>query len=370
MGVLFDFSKCFSRSMFFIFVFVVALAFVFFLLLTLKIVDYSFVPSIKTITQSTSESMARGFDPFQTYRDFVTTTTGLLTLIIGAIGIGSFISFRKFKEEEAKITDRRNQLDMFLKIEEGRNISESEATYSTAIKLYDEAERLHSKYHMLYTLRGEAYYYRNRTGDLQNAIKDFEVAIELKKNSSRAWFGLGQARFRLVRRKHCNINNLERHLENEDVADLKIADNEGVIDRKKETREAMEDIEKAISFQYAEAPARLELGKMYKSIGDNKGALKQYKLAYESNKAHAACGFTYALLWLSENDDCLEKAKEEGILDIIRKASVYDVYNSKAAYALLWYLYSKVPELGGAEKAKSMTDSLVINELFELRETV
>ncbi len=362
-----DTIKCVSNLLVLVIVTSIGLVFIFF---AIQFLNKSAIPIFSPAQNSTNTSQTifhMTNDPFGSYRDFVTTITGLLTLIIGAIGIGSYISFRKFKEEEEKIKNRRNQLDMFLKIEEGRNISESEAAYSTAISLYDEAEVFHNEYHMLYTLRGESYYYRNSTGDLQNAICDFETAIRLKKNSSRAWFGLGQACFRLIQNIHCHKINETRDLEGRTATELRIADNDGSIESKHEVNNAMGHIEKALSFQYAETPARLELGRMYKSIGDNAAAIEQYKKAYESNKAYAACGFKYALLWISENDGRLNDAEKEGIIDILKKASVYDLFNSKAAYALLWYLFERIGKMAEANKAKSMTDQLIINDIFELR---
>ncbi|MHC1753724.1 tetratricopeptide repeat protein [Humidesulfovibrio sp.] len=332
-----------------------------------KLIDYFFLRNLHPLAQNCTDNATIEVSNFQTYSSFVTTITGLLALIIGAIGIGSYISFQKFKEEEGKITDRRNQLDMFLKIEEARNISESDAAYSTAIKLYDEAEKFHCNYYMLYVLRGEAYYFRNETGDLQNAVKDFELAIKLKKNSSRAWFGLGQARFKLIVKKHWRASAKERNLKGICASLLTLANNDGLVNAKGEIQIAMDDIETAISFQYAETPARLELGKMYKLTGDNQRALHQYKMAYESNKFHAACGFTYALLWLVENDDRLDSAEQEGILNILKKSSVDDVFNSKAAYALLWFLYERLERPDDAKTAKAMTDQMIIDQLFELR---
>lgn len=344
-----------------------ALLFVAILFILPKQIDYFIIKNLQASANNSTDNASIAVNNFQTYSSFVTTITGLLALIIGAIGIGSFISFQKFKEEEEKITDRRNQLDMFLKIEEARNISESDAAYSTAIKLYDEAEKFHCNYYMLYVLRGESYYFRNETGDLQNAIKDFELAIKLKKNSSRAWFGLGQARFKLIIKKYLRASTKERNLQGVSASSLVLANNDGLVDAKDELQVAMDNIEAAISFQYAETPARLELGKMYKLSGDNQRALQQYELAYKSNKFHAACGFTYALLWLVENDDKLDNAEQEGILDILKKSSVDDVFNSKAAYALLWFLYERLQRHDDAKTAKAMTDQMIIDQLFELR---
>jgi hypothetical protein len=346
-----------------------SLLFISFLFVLQKPIDYYILKNLQESANNGTSNVAIDVNNFQTYSSFVTTITGILALIIGAIGIGSFISFRKFKEEEEKIASRRNQLDMFLKIEEARTVSDpnSDAAYSAAIALYDEAEKFHCSYYMLYVLRGESYYYRNETGDLRNAIRDFKIAIRLKKNSSRAWFGLGQARFKLIRDKHCCASDGKRSLQGISALELVLANNDGLIDAKNALQIAMDDIETAISYQYAETPARLELGKMYKMTGDNQRALQQYKLAYESNKSHAACGFTYALRWLVENSDDLSEAKAAEIIKILKIASVDDLYNSKAAYALLWFLYERLQRHDDAKTAKAMTDQMIIDQLFELR---
>jgi hypothetical protein len=46
---------------------------------------------------------------------------------------------------------------------------------------------------------------------------------------------------------------------------------------------------------------------------------------------------------------------------------VDDVFNSKAAYALLWFLYERLQRHDDAKTAKAMTDQLIINQLFELK---
>ena len=320
---------------------------------------------------------------FNGYRDYVTVLTGLLTLIIGATGVGAFLSFKKFRaeeqkvldsleEEKDKIIDRRNQLDMFLKIEEARNISESEGAYSSAIKLFDDAEKDFSKNYMLYILRGETYSFRGKTGDFQNAITDFELAIKLNGNSSRAWFGLGRAQYRCQLSKCVMTQNGKQFIAaGVSASMLKISRDDILLRKNADIKNAIANIEKSISLQHSEASARMELGDIYKSIGDNHRALDEYKLAYESNNDYAACGVKFALLWLSVNDgENLKEAKQSGIIDILKKASVDDVFNSKAAYALLWFIleqYSHFGEAGDAEKARSMTDSVVINQIFEMR---
>jgi tetratricopeptide (TPR) repeat protein len=201
-----------------------------------------------------------------------------------------------------------------------------------------------------------------------NAIKDFHKAIKLQDNSARAWFGLGQARFKLAMATS-TVNNVGvRNVYGRPASSLTIADSYGLVlpSKKADVESAIGNIEKAISLQYAAAPARLQLGDMYRSLGDKEEALVQYREAYKSNKDHAACGFKYGLYWLIVNADHIENNYEE-VIDILKKASVSDVYNSKAAYALLWYLFERIPGLGDAKKALAMTDPLVVNDIFELR---
>lgn len=325
---------------------------------------------------STSDPVAASFS---VYRDFVTVTTGLLTLFITATGIGAYLSFKKFRETEKEIidklnnehtnvVDRRKQLDMYLKIEEARNLSESEGAYTTAINIYNNAEQDFNKNYMLYILRGEVYSYRSKTGDLTNAIGDFQTAIKLNSTSSRAWFGLGKARYR---QQVENIENtvLPRATLPTDVlaSSLRVSVADKLIANNTEISEAIANIEKSISYNYAVASARMALGDIFASLGDVKRSIQEYKTAYESNPAYAACGFKYALLWLAGNDGEISETSAAEIIKILKNASVDDVYNSKAAYALLWFLYERLQRYDDAKTAKAMTDQLIINQLFELK---
>ena len=305
---------------------------------------------------------------FDSYRDFVTIVTGLLALIVGAIGIGSYISFKKFKEEEEKIEDRRKKLDMFLKIEEARNASETEAGYKSAIELYNLAERDHCEYYLLFVLRGDSYYFLGKTENYRRALHNYEKAKELKNDSSRAWFGCGQAQFKILeeasRRDRPTVD-----LTGVAAANLRLANRDVVtINSKDKVYECIECVEQAIGCGYPEAPARLELGKMFRSIGDDDKALAQYREAYRSNSDHAACRFYYCYHWVFMHANGLyrvERADLDYFVKLLKKVSVFDVYNSKAAYALLWYLYKLVDTLGDASEVKLKTDQILINDLFE-----
>jgi tetratricopeptide (TPR) repeat protein len=316
---------------------------------------------------------------FSVYRDFVTVTTGLLTLFITATGIGAYLSFKKFRETEKEIidklnnehnnvVDRRKQLDMYLKIEEARNLSESEGAYTTAINIYNSAEQDFNKNYMLYILRGEVYSYRSKTGDLINAIGDFQTAIKLNSTSARAWFGLGKARFRQQIEKVENTALPRSTIPTGVLASsLRVSVADKLITKNEEILGAISNIEKSISYNYAVASARMALGDIFASLGDVKRSIYEYKTAYESNPAYAACGFKYALLWLAGNDGEISETKAAEIIKILKNASVDDVYNSKAAYALLWFLYGRLQRHDDAKRAKAMTDQLIINQLFELK---
>lgn len=325
---------------------------------------------------STSDPVAASFS---IYRDFVTVTTGLLTLFITATGVGAYLSFKKFRETEKEIidklndehnnvVDRRKQLDMYLKIEEARNLSESDGAYTTAINIYNNAEQDFDKNYMLYILRGEVYSYRSKTGDLLNAIEDFQTAIKLNSTSSRAWFGLGKTRFRhYIETVATKVLPRTSFTTAVSVSKLKVSVHEKVITNSQEIFEAIASIEKSISLSYAVAPARMVLGDIFASLGDINRSIHEYKIAYESNPTYAACGFKYALLWIAGNDEVISEENAAEIVKILKNASVDDVYNSKAAYALLWYLYERLQRHDEARRAEAMTDQLIVNQLFELR---
>jgi len=338
---------------------------------------------------------------FNGYRDYVTILTGLLTLIIGATGIGAFLSFKKFraeqqqilnslKKEKKDIANRKNQLDMFLKIEEARNNLEYEWGFLSAIKLYDEAEEKYASHYLLYTLRGNAYYFAAKRSIglsegreslyLDKAKSDFESAIDKNKNSMLALYGLGQVLFQQalisrVKKNSSDINweNLpspgKKDLSNEDLNKLKTlhlkedGDYSGA--NAYLVKESIQRTQDAIDKGYDDVAGDYTLAAMYEAIDNTEMAYTHYKNAY--GKGHLQSGYQYCYLWLRKNPLGNSDQSEEikNVVSILNRVSTGDNNSSNAAYSLLMFIYSNTDDLENINYVYHRIDKLTIDNLFE-----
>ncbi|WP_207262976.1 hypothetical protein [Desulfovibrio sp. Huiquan2017] len=359
-------------------------AFVFFMARQIDFVFLkAFEPSINELVQK------EYLNNFSGYRDFVTVVTGLLALIVGAIGIGAFISFRRFKEEEEKVTERRKQLEMFLLIEEARNIMEYEWGFLSAIKLYDKAEDKYDGHYLLYSLRGAAYYIAARknlrlaTGkeDLffNKAKRDFRSALKKNKKSMLAQYGLGEVLFQEALSKRPTIEGLSFDWDKVNTFDS--VDNDS--DILKEVRNTLQlkvggdysganrkTVEKSILLikdaifnGYDSVVGNHTLGTMYESLDDITNAYKCYKKAY--GNGYIAAGYQYCYLWLRKNCSTGCTQVENEIVEILEDVSMDDDDFSKAAYALLWFVFlNDDNKFNEAKRVFSETDKHTIENLF------
>lgn len=322
---------------------------------------------------------------FGIYCDFVTIVTGLLTLVIGFIGVGGYVSFKKFEKKEEKLLKQlegetkqaakcRSESEVYLNIQE-LNMSENLQFSSSAVKILNDAIKKDDEYYMLFVLRGEQYLSRGELCGLENAEKDFRSAIKLNRNSSRAYIGLGKAIFKREKLKYGKQErkSLENIKFDTTASRIRFYVSSNVVSRN-DFQESIGQLKMAIDLG-AEVGAFILLGDVYNFIGKKKEALAEYERAYKKNEMYVGCAFFYVLLYMQLKDEQgLTQLDFTKILKILRRVAVEDLYNSKAAYALLWYLFEKYPQFavgkdakGEAEKAKSMTDLWVINDLFELR---
>lgn len=308
---------------------------------------------------------------FNGYRDFITVTTGLLAIIIGATGIGAYLSYKKIKGEETRLTKLRTKFEILLKIEEGRVGSDSESDPESAVRAYRETGMDFDDYHVLYLLRGEAFYKRGKDGDYTLAERDYKKALDIVGTSAKAWFGLGQARFRSILGRMEYRESVD--LDPADVVRFKISNNHVSAQGNdiECVEEAIRCTENAISCGYDRSTALFEIGKMYESINKPEESIARYKNAYYLNTNNSANGFYYALTWIKVNSNnlSLNEINENGIVRILKQAGMMNLFHSKTAYALLWFLYCVVPGLGSdADKknAFTATNQYVINDMFEL----
>lgn len=306
---------------------------------------------------------------FNQIQSFITIVTGLLTLIIGATGIGSYLSFKKIKEEENKITETRKKLETLLTITESVYFDPVTASGSrNAIRNYSEAEKTCKDYALLYILRGEEYYYAN---DYKSAKYDFKHATEIDRTSSRAWYGLGQALFRLA--SISRNQDKEDRIWNEDLfyekaKNLEMYKIETIIDDKDKAEVAIRVLHKALQYGYDESKILFEIGRIYEET-DNVCAIEKYEHAYEkSSKKNVEAGFYYCSAWIRKNNKNLsdEYIKNE-LSEIIKILKIISQsLQTSLAYALLCYLYCITEDTVRAKRAFTETNDIAINELFYL----
>lgn len=316
---------------------------------------------------------------FNIYRDFVTIITGLLTLIIGATGIGAYLSFKKFRAEEQKvldsleqekekIIDRRNQLDMFLKIEEARNNLEYEWGFISAIQLYDKAEEKYNSHYLLYALRGNAYYFAAKrsiglsdgreTLYLDKARCDFELAVEKNKNSMLAVYGLGQVLFQqaLMSREKKEFSGIDwdelppvgkeclDDTGSEQLKKLKLKRGGDYLGADaKVVKKSISYTQDAIYKGYDDVVGDYTLATMYEAIDNVDLSYAHYKRAYE--KGHLPAGYQYCYLWLRKNN--IKELNEDikSIILILKRVSVEADDFSNAAHALIVFVSVNISNL-------------------------
>jgi tetratricopeptide (TPR) repeat protein len=369
----------------------------------IRCIDLIFLHAYSIPEDSIKPTAEAFVNAFQGYRDFVTVITGLLTLFVGATGFAAFFSFRKLREdeksiiakmekEEVRIEELRKRLEArekddgnriasllcdlrrYIKIQQARVLLEAEADKSTAVDVLESSEDANSSDRMFHQLKGDAYYFRGRHGDYLVAIDEYKNAIQCNERSPGAWFGLAQAKYRSVSSK--GDEELDGSLDLRCVDRFKLKENKDTVTDIEMVKEAIKDVNRAISYGATPAEAGIELGHMYKAIGDQGSALAAYKGVLDINQRHTACGFFYCHLWILKNLGALkagsvDKESLEEAVSLLKLIGLLDVYNSKVAYALLWYLYRIVPDLGSNKDvvaAFSSTTKYTIYNLFSLAE--
>lgn len=356
---------------------------------------------------------------FQGYSDFVTVITGILALIIGSTGFAAILSYKeltdkvgdikkvkadadkqleenrgkidKFKEEaDSQLANKlaeinavkdeankiRDELASYARIQHASSLLSSEAGKSSAIDVLNGSVKTSGVDAIFHRIKGDAYYYRGKNGDYNVAIEQYEKALKFNEELNSAWFGLGQVKYKSV----CQppfIDKLDaQDLKLDKVASFTLSNTRNIIKDDAVVREAIMCMEKAVSYGYGKVEADVEMGKMFNDIEEYGSALSKFKNAYDLNPMYTAGGFYYCHLWIVTNQDKLrkggiDKKVLEELVDKLKFVGFRDLYNGKAAYALLWYLYSAVPvaqKLGSksdAENALKSTDQYTINDLFK-----
>lgn len=282
-------------------------------------------------------------------QNFIATVTGLLALIIGATGIGSYLSFKKIHEEETRIIRIREKSEALLKIIEIIYFDPLTATGSrSAIKSYSEAEKQCNDYAILYILRGEEYYYAK---EYSAAISDFGKALSIDPTSSRAFFGLGQAQFRELT-KYKNQNKCSRVWSYDffkgNLRQLKMHKFEEQIpnhtEKKEEIDEAISSLNKSFKYGYDESRVEFEIGRIHDSKEETCTAIKKYKNSYKiSEGKNMDAALFYCIAWVRRNFKIIQSVddnEKDGVINTLLNISVS--LQSKTVYALLLYIYCSI----------------------------
>ena len=395
---------------------------VLFLFFMIRSIDFIFLNAYN-IPGDNMDAKAEAFiNAFQGYRDFVTVITGLLTLIVGATGFGSYFSYKSIQKKKdeileqlnneiAEVVKRRKKLDMFLRIEEARNSCDPEWGYLSAIKLYDRAESEYNDYdnheskdderYLLYVLRGDAYYlawkscksHEGRKGFfLQEAENNYKLALNENDRSMLALYGLGLVKFQLAIKDNEKtpktvfdwqaINGFElccdegMQLDDRSVCTpIKLKPSLDYTGAKTEVvEEAIRLMDKAEFNGYDRTKVSFEMGAMYEALEESEFALRDYKDAYDGN--YLAAGYQYCYLWMRDKEGTSDRPlnglmKEDvvEIVEILLNVGSSEANYSKASYALLWYIYRTIPGFNNkdAVEAFARTDRFTLSNLFEMR---
>lgn len=307
-------------------------------------------------------------------QDFITVVTGLLALIIASVGAGAYISFKKLKEEEVRFRCLGNKFEALLKISVSAMIDPLNATGDDyKIRLYNEIEKQINDYDLLFVLRGEEYYYKKMYRD---AVNNFIKAIEIDSTLARAWFGWGQALFK--------IYSTERIISRQQV----IWDFDAFYDKshwlkmhnsnleitKAKAKEVMIKIEKAQICGYEESKVSFEFGRIHEAMingGESEHllgiAIDKYRTAYYSNNIDA--GLYYCVAWIRKyRYEIISKGLSQGAKDIVEVLKIIsNSIHKSLACALLCYLYCIAQRKVEARRIFQETNDMAINELFFLK---
>ena len=307
-------------------------------------------------------------------QDFITVVTGLLALIIASVGIGSYISFKKLKEEEVRFRCLGNKFEALLKIAVSAMIDPLNATGDDyKIRLYNEIEKKINDYDLLFVLRGEEYYYKKMYID---AIDNFIRAIEIDSTLARAWFGWGQALFRVssteeVISKQQVIWDFDTFYKNSHWLKMH---NSNLKITKSKAKEVITKIEKAQICGYEESRVNFELGRIHEAMINGDGsedlldiAIDKYRTAYYSNNIDA--GLYYCVAWIRKyRYEIISKRINKdasGIVEVLKIIS--NSLHKSLACALLCYLYCIAQREAEAKRIFQETNDMAINELFFLK---
>lgn len=319
---------------------------------------------------------------FNSYRDFVTIITGMLTLVMATFGLVSYMSFKETREKSKELISEgekirsnfhadHKKLQSSLKIIHAITLKEKDRGNSLVIDILREAERIDETYPVTNILIGDEYYLLG--GDNYRCAKN-EYQKALDKNTShesspRALFGLALSEYRLslaqAKQQKKELQDKE-FFEQKDINEIVISTTQFISVDEEKTRNAISNMEKALDGKYAIDECYFELGRMYESIGSLEKSIFLYKKSFEINSNNLDYGFAYCVAWVRKNSSDVSKCNEDGIKNILKTICANDTFAAKLSYAILWYLSKKLGEEDNARDAFNETTKYALNEMFTI----
>ena len=315
---------------------------------------------------------------FDSYKDFVTIITAILTLIVAALGIASYISFKEVRGKSKDIMDEFDQIRVtinqecnrikaFSIISQAKAMADESKGSMSVISLLRKAEELDSALSLPNIFIGSEYC---KTG-IENyiAAKDeYEKALSKDSSSALACFGLSKAEFKIASMYNCMPNVAIEEIKNweeVDIVKIKIASPKLLTKKVELIESAISHMNMALAYGFAKDECCVVLGQLYEAVSNDEFALKYYKKGYMHNESNYTSGFFYCATWLRVNRESIESSSElKKIIEILKVVCQYDSMCDKLAYALLWYIYRKISDCKMAGYVSNFTTEYAFNEMF------
>lgn len=320
---------------------------------------------------------------FNSYKDFVTIITGILTLIIASLGLASYFSFKEVRKESKKIISEYKKLrsafysdykklQMFLKIQQAITMKEKDKGTVLVVDILREAEKIDKKFSLINILIGDEYYLLG--GDnYRYAKSEYQKALDKQKSknerSPRASFGFALSEYRLSLSQSKQQKNdilAKSTIAAKCIESITISKTQFKSTDIRKTRNAISHMETALEGKYAIDECYFELGRMYESISNDEKAIELYKKSFENNCNNFEYGFAYCVAWVRNNKNDLSECKKNGIIDILKSTCANETFTAKLAYALLWYIYKSINDTTEMEEAFNETTRSAMNEMFTI----
>ena len=344
----------------------------------LRLIDYGILFTFKE--QIPHYLRYRRATDFNSYKDVVTVITGVLTLIIGLATLGVGLSFSKIKEKEQhidrlieKTKEKQNDLERFLYIEEARTLlylkDNSPNSQRAAITLYQKAETCCGANLQLYLLKADAYLLIEQYAD---AITCYNKAKLLDGTSAQALLGLARAQYyELASSSPDKVIDKKPSQLPLSPKDWVLLNDTVEIENVQPIRGIIRLLQEAQLHGGDKAEINFELARIYRKTNKLSRAVLHYKQAYLEKRTYPDYGFLYCYYWIVQHCGKLSNispnnSELKSIVKTLYEIGENDIFHSKEAYALLWYLGNNIKGLSGVNDLWACFNSTNIFTLKKL----